>query len=107
MGSGKKSSKSSPAIIVDDRSSRSPSTSSYYTMSSHGSYSGLATGSNSYAHDSSSSAVTSDKYRSPKSGDFTVDARSRDNVSVYNHRGSAGYEPSAPTPSYSEKERRK
>ncbi|KAI4870147.1 hypothetical protein F4820DRAFT_443269 [Hypoxylon rubiginosum] len=102
MGSSnKKSSRPSHAIIVDERPYRSASKSSHSTMSSHGSYSGLGTNSDSYGHSSYSPPVTNHIYRSSKSvkGDYTVNTSDRGQVSVHNH-GSSGYDQSAPHPTY-------
>ncbi|KAI2616192.1 hypothetical protein GGS26DRAFT_578584 [Hypomontagnella submonticulosa] len=101
MGSsGNRVSASSYPIVVDDRSYRSTSTSSYSTMSSRGSSSGA--GSDSY--NPYSSNVTQEQYRSSKSGNFQVNVHHRSHndrgVSIYNHNGS-GYEQNAPHPPYS------
>ncbi|KAI1375493.1 hypothetical protein F4677DRAFT_139777 [Hypoxylon crocopeplum] len=100
MGSSStRSSKSSYAIVVDDRSYRSTSTNSYDTMSSRGSYSGVGSGSGSYTPSSSSSNVIQGQARSSKAADYKVDIFQRGSVSVYNHY-STGYEQNAPHPSY-------
>ncbi|KAI1642688.1 uncharacterized protein F4817DRAFT_288530 [Daldinia loculata] len=90
-------SKSSHAVVVDNRSSRSSSASSYNTMSSRTS---LGAGSTSYPSGSSGiTPVVHEHGRSSRADDFTVDITRRSGVTVFNHHGT-GYEDSAPSPSY-------
>ncbi|KAI0105811.1 hypothetical protein F4814DRAFT_75936 [Daldinia grandis] len=89
--------KSSRTIVVDNRSSRSSSASSYNTMSSRTSL-GASSTSNSIAS-SGTTPVIHEHGRSSRADDFTVDISRRSGVTVYNHH-SLGYEENAPTPAY-------
>ncbi|KAI1653111.1 hypothetical protein F4813DRAFT_281304 [Daldinia decipiens] len=90
-------SKSSRAIVVDNRSSRSSSASSYNTMSSRTS---LGAGSTSYPSGySGTSPVVHEHGRSARADNFIVDITRRSDVTVFNHHGT-GYEDNAPSPGY-------